>query len=350
MKGLKILTRHARLYTQGSYSAIRYHEHGNVLNVCKIDQLELPDLQDDQVVVKMLAAPINPADLNMIQGTYGVTPKLPAIGGSEGVGIVERIGAGVKGLSVGQHVIPAKPGLGTWRTQLVASEHDLEAVDNEIPVAYAAVMAVNPCTAWRLLHDFEKLKPGDVVIQNGCNSVCGMSVIQIAKSMGLTTVNILRPRPNENQFVEKLKILGGDIVVNEDYAQSHNFVQLLSDLPKPKLALNCIGGESARTLLKHLGKSGTMVTYGGMSRKPLTIPTSPFIFDDITLKGFWLTKWVQDHSIAERREMLGEISSLIKSKKLTLFLELHKYSEFQHALKVLMEPYNERKIVIDLTQ
>jgi len=300
--------------------------------------------------VKMLAAPINPADLNMIQGNYGVQPKLPSVGGSEGVGIVEEVGSEVRELRVGQHVIPSKPGMGTWRTQLVANQDDLEPVDNEIPAAYAAVMSVNPCTAWRLLNDFEKLVPGDVVIQNGANSLCGTAVMQIAKSLGLKTINIIRPRPNEKHIVERMKLIGGDIVVNEDYAGTHQMVRLLSDLPKPKLALNCIGGDSARTLLKLTGKGSTMVTYGGMSRKPITIPTSPFIFDDITLKGFWLTRWIQEHSKSERKEMLAQVSKLIKNKKLTLFLETHKFSEFQHALKVYMEPYNDRKMVIDLTQ
>jgi trans-2-enoyl-CoA reductase len=312
--------------------------------------LDLPEIDGDKVLIKMLAAPINPADLNMIQGTYGVQPKLPAIGGSEGVGIIEQVGPNVKHLKVGQHVIPAKPGLGTWRTALVAQEDDLEVVDKEIPIAYASVLAINPCTAWRLIHDFEKLKAGDVIIQNGANSIVGTSVIQMAHSMGIKTINIIRPRPNEKHIVERLKMLGGDVVVNEEYATSHRMVQLLSDLPKPKLALNCIGGDSTRTLLKLVGKSSTMVTYGGMSRKPITIPTSPFIFEDITLKGFWLTKWVQEHGKEERKEMLDAVSSLIKQKKLTMFLETHKFSEFQHALKTYMEPYNERKMVIDLTQ
>lgn len=320
------------------------------INFFRIDKLELPEVKDKRVQVRMLAAPINPADLNMIQGNYGVQVKLPAVGGSEGVGVVEKVGPNVTELKVGQRVIPSKYGLGTWREYIVSNEDEFDVVSDEIPVEYASTIAVNPCTAYRLLNDFSKLNPGDVIVQNGANSLCGQSILQIAKSMGLVTVNIMRARPDEKQIVERLKFLGGDVVVTEDYATTYGMTKIMSDLPKPKLAFNCVGGDSARTLVKLLGQGGKMVTYGGMSRKPITIPSAPFIFNDITLTGFWLTKWVKEHSKEERREMLNSVSQLMIDKKLTLFLQTHKFSEIQHALKTLMEPYNDRKIVLDLTQ
>jgi len=192
---------------------------------------------------------------------------------------------------------------------------------------------------------FQNLKPGDVVVQNGANSLCGQSVIQIAKSMGLITVSIMRARPDEKQMVERLKFIGGDVVVTEDFATTYGMVKVLSDLPKPKLALNCVGGDSSRTLVKLLGNGGMMVTYGGMSRKPITIPSAPFIFNDITLKGFWLTNWVKEHGKEDRKEMLDAVTDLMKRKKLLLFLQTHKFSELQYALKTYMEPYNNRKMV-----
>ena len=81
---------------------------------------------------------------------------------------------------------------GTWRTEAVTKVDDLIRVPNDIPVSYAATLAVNPCSAYRMLRDFESLKPGDVVIQNGANSMVGMAVIQMAKHMGVKTINIIR--------------------------------------------------------------------------------------------------------------------------------------------------------------
>lgn len=62
-----------------------------------------------------------------------------------------------------------------------------------------------------------------------------------------------------------------------------------ADLPQAKLGLNCVGGSSSTAVAKSLAPGATIVTYGGMSMKPLTIPTSLLIFKDLTCKGFWLS-------------------------------------------------------------
>ncbi len=91
-----------------------FHRNGNVEQVVKLEKMPLPtQLSGKQVLVKMLAAPINPADVNIIEGTYGTSPSsFPAVGGNEGVGVVEAVGSSVSQISPQQRVIPAKPGLG----------------------------------------------------------------------------------------------------------------------------------------------------------------------------------------------------------------------------------------------
>ncbi|KAK2106320.1 hypothetical protein P7K49_015834 [Saguinus oedipus] len=74
--------------------------------------LELAAVGGSDVLVKMLAAPINPSDINMIQGNYGLLPELPAVGGNEGVAQVVAVGSSVTGLKPGDWVIPANAGLG----------------------------------------------------------------------------------------------------------------------------------------------------------------------------------------------------------------------------------------------
>ena len=79
----------------------------------RVESKQLPtELNESEVLVKFLATPINPADLNQVEGVYGAKATLPAVGGNEGVGIIVATGSGVKGLQVNDHVIPAKAGLG----------------------------------------------------------------------------------------------------------------------------------------------------------------------------------------------------------------------------------------------
>jgi trans-2-enoyl-CoA reductase len=84
-----------------------------------------------------------------------------------------------------------------------------------------------------------------------------------------------------------------------------------SVVPKPKLALNCVGGKNALECLRHLDKGGVMVTYGGMSREPVMVPTSALIFKDISVCGLWMTRWSIDHAgTAEQMEMFQDISNM----------------------------------------
>ena len=77
------------------------------------EQVPLAELGGkNSVQLKMLFAPINPADLNMVEGNYALLPPVPAVGGNEGTGVVERVSADVKHLAVGDHVITTAAGLG----------------------------------------------------------------------------------------------------------------------------------------------------------------------------------------------------------------------------------------------
>lgn len=90
-----------------------------------------------------------------------------------------QVGSGVTHLKTGDMVIPARSGIGTWRTCGVYEAAELLALDKSIPIHFAASLKVNPPTAYRMLKDFINLKPDDVIIQNGGNSSVGQYVIQV---------------------------------------------------------------------------------------------------------------------------------------------------------------------------
>ncbi len=86
-------------------------------------------------------------------------------------------------------------------------------VPNDIDPEYAACLAVNPSTALRLLKDFAALKPGDVLIQNGANSMVGQCVIQLAKLHGIRTINVLRKRYACVRLCAPVVVVSNHIVV-----------------------------------------------------------------------------------------------------------------------------------------
>ncbi|XP_012005634.4 enoyl-[acyl-carrier-protein] reductase, mitochondrial isoform X3 [Ovis aries] len=297
--------------------ALVYGHHGDPAKVVELKNLELAAVGGSDVHVKMLAAPINPSDINMIQGNYGLLPQLPAVGGNEGVGQVVAVGSSVTGVKPGDWVIPANPGLGTWRTEAVFGEEELITVPSDIPLQCAATLGVNPCTAYRMLVDFERLQPGDSVIQNASNSGVGQAVIQIAAALGLRTINVLRDRPDLQKLTDRLKNLGADHIVTEEGLRKPEMKSFFKDVPQPRLALNCVGGKSSTELLRHLAPGGTMVTYGGMAKQPVIASASQLIFKDLKLRGFWLSQWKKDHSPDQFKELILTLCDLIRRGQLT---------------------------------
>ncbi|RZF47406.1 hypothetical protein LSTR_LSTR016407 [Laodelphax striatellus] len=83
-----------------------------------------------------------------------------------------------------------------------------------------------------------------------------------------------------------------------------------------------------------------MVTYGGMSREPVTIPTSSFIFKDITLKGFWMTRWSNDNTCSEaRKQMLDDLMCFMHDGRLKApNHKLVSIRDFRDALANTMNP------------
>ncbi|XP_051920467.1 enoyl-[acyl-carrier-protein] reductase, mitochondrial [Hippocampus zosterae] len=327
--------------------ALVYANHGDPSGVIQLKNVDLRPVGPKDVLVKILAAPINPSDINMIQGTYAILPQLPAVGGNEGVAQVVEVGGQVASLQIGDWVIPRDAGLGTWRTAAVCDEDDVIVVPRDIPLLAAATLGVNPCTALRMLADFEHLEPGDSLIQNAANSGVGQAVIQIAAAKGIRTINVLRDRPQFTRLSDGLKALGASHVIKEDALRRPDMEELFQTCPKPKLALNAVGGKSATELLRHLRVGGSMVTYGGMSRQPVTVPTSALIFKDVKVRGFWVTRWKRQHSNGALRATLAELCSLLRQGKLSApaCAEVA-LSDYRRALDAAARPFAAAKQIL----
>ncbi|XP_067386879.1 enoyl-[acyl-carrier-protein] reductase, mitochondrial isoform X1 [Emydura macquarii macquarii] len=329
--------------------ALVYGQHGHPAQVLQLKDLERAELGHSGVHVKMLAAPVNPADINMIQGTYAILPDLPAVGGNEGVGQVVEVGSHVTSVKPGDWVVPVNAGFGTWRTNAVVSEEILLKLPCDIPLLCAATLSVNPCTAYRMLADFETLGPGDSVIQNAANSGVGQAVIQIAAALGIKTINVIRDRPNLQEVVDRLTSLGADYVITEEMLRKPEMKDLFKKVPKPRLALNCVGGKSTTEMLRHIEHKGTMVTYGGMAKQPVTVPVSAFIFKDVQLRGFWMTQWKKEQTQNKERltEMILYLCDLIRKGQLTapVCTEVP-LKDYQIALEASMKPFISAKQVL----
>ena len=359
-------------------SRLAYYEFGVPSEVVKYEQYVEPVInsaESGSVIVKMLASPIHPSHINTIQGTYPIRPKsFPAVGGGEGIGQVIKVGMDVKKLKPRDLVFPQGTASihgasGTWATHIKGRESSFDNVSLKTQLEYEktsihtarstnlitglSILRVNPGSALLMLKGFvSNIKKDDVVIQNGANSTVGQAVIQIAKNMGLVTVNIVRDREDINQLKQYLKSIGADHVWTESELRSANDFRN-SSLPKARLALNCVGGSCSTEISKCLENRGVHVTYGGMSLKPVTASTSSLIFKDITFKGFWFSKWVEEHAgTPELKDMYNELESMFLSGKLTVpkhkLISIFDQNAWRSALAQTLKGNTSGKFILDM--
>ncbi len=258
-----------------------------------------------QALVAVLAAPINPSDVLMVTGGYGILPPLPAVGGSEGVGRVIALGDGVSGLEIGQTVL-LPTGSGTWASHLTADARRLVPLPAGADPQQLAMLTVNPATASLMLSEFVDLQPGDWVIQNVANSGVGGYLTQLAKLRGLRTVNVVR----RESAAAAVKADGGDVVLVDGDDLAQRVQDAVSGAPI-KLGIDAVGGRATMRLANCIAEGGTVVNYGLMSGEPCVVSPQSFIFNDVTLRGFWLAKWFKVASREAQKALYGELTRLL---------------------------------------
>ncbi|KAF8638937.1 hypothetical protein AX16_010412 [Volvariella volvacea WC 439] len=334
----------ARLYTpaRALSSAVRnrafvYSQNGNPSEVLTaLSYPKLPPPAPQTLNLEFLLSPINPADLNVIEGVYPSKPQKNSelastgkgspespvfIGGNEGLARVVEIGSAVSGFRVGDWVIMTKPQSGTWCSQANAKATDVLKLPRVAGVSevQGATITVNPPTAYNMLHEFVDLQRGDWVIQNGANSAVGQNVIQIANSIGLRTINLIRDRPDVGNLAEYLRKLGATKVLTYEQLSdksSRGLIESWLDGKEIRLGLNCVGGLENALMSRFLGKNAHLVSYGAMSKQPFSLPTSLFIFKNLTAHGFWQTEWYARRSRAQQEDLMKNLVNLLAEGKL----------------------------------
>lgn len=282
--------------------AVRYHSTGDPARVLQVDEVAVGEPTAGEVRVRMLWAPINPADLNMLEGKYGESRPLPDVPGNEGCGRVVSVGGGVDESWIGRLVLVDRM---AWREEGNWPIESIIAVPAGIDARRACVLRVNPPTAWCLLHAFADLRPGDWIAQNAATSAVGRAVIEIARAKGWKSFNLVR-RP---EAADELRALGADAVVVDGPEAADEAVAILGGA-KLRLGLNAVGGVPATRLAGLLAERGTLVTYGAMSKEALKIPNGFLIFRDLEFRGFWLTRWLRTASPSERDAVFGGVFHL----------------------------------------
>lgn len=320
-------------YTQSK--ALVYSKNGEPQDVLQLHGHSISAPSGRQVVVRFLTSPINPADINQIQGVYPSkpemntllgTPEPSAVAGNEGVAEVVSTGSAVTSVQKGDWVIMKHTGQGTWCTHKALDESQLLKIDDKegLTPLQVGTVSVNPCTAYRMLLDYGKwsFREDEWFIQNGANSGVGRAAIQLGREWGFKSINVIRGREDKTEE-EKLKKdlydLGATHVITEEELLGREIRDKVKEWTRGgreqiKVGLNCVGGKPGTALAKFLSPEASMITYGAMSKKPLELPASLLIFKNINFTGFWVSKWSDKHP-DQKKQTVDDVLRLTRSGK-----------------------------------
>ncbi len=189
--------------------AIIVREFG-AAEVMILEEISTPEPNENQVLVRIKAAGVNPVDTYIRSGVYAQKPSLPYTPGKDGAGIVEEIGVHITKFKVGDRVLTADAGSGTYAEFAVFDEKQLIKLPENVSFAQGAGVFVPFATAYRALFQKAQGKKGETVLIHGASGGVGIAAIQWAKNAGLKVIGTASSEDGKKLVKEQ----GADFVVN----------------------------------------------------------------------------------------------------------------------------------------
>lgn len=283
---------------------VRFHRHGPPAEVLQLDTAATPAPGPGEVRIRLTHRPVNPADLSAVAGTYGLLRDLPAVGGNEGMGRIDALGAGVSDLAVGQRVVKLGDAP-TWQEAVVVPAQDALAVPDDLPDEAAAQLFVNPLTARLLLDAVPGLAAGDSLILTAGGSTVSRIVAALARRRGLRPVALVR----SSTHTDALESLGLAVVVADaDTPQARAALAAAAGPGGAAAVFDAVAGETGALAMSALGDGGVHVVYGALSRAPLATAPAALLYRGVTVRGLWRTRWFRETPRAESRAALDALA------------------------------------------
>ncbi|MCJ1367962.1 hypothetical protein MMC16_007100 [Acarospora aff. strigata] len=307
-------------------SALTFANPGRrAADVIKLQLYPIPAPASNEVLVQLLAAPVNPQDFIIVADMYPIKPSYTLSGesipGYDGVGRVLEVGSDVKTLAVGDLVIPRSQGFGTWRTHAICGEESLTKVPECLNVLCASILKMTVLPAYFVLEDMHRLRPGDWVIQNAGTSSIAQMVSQLARLKGLHTISVFRDSPSSDgndRTRASLQQMGADIALSESELDSTD--QL--DGKRIVLALDSVWGSSAEKMAAKIPSGALFINFGALTgggpTSTIQLTHGTIFWRSITLKPYRSTNSLALRSQQEFEDLVAWLVSLFDKQILVM--------------------------------
>ncbi len=218
---------------------------------------DAPEPGKGEVRVRVEASGVSFAEVQMLRRRYPMQPRFPFVPGYDLVGVVSSVGPGVTGVRAGDRVA-AMTRTGAWRTHVVVPASGVVPVPATLDPAVAAAVAMNGVTAWQLVHDVARVRPGQTVLVHGAAGGVGTLVVQLAVLAGARVLGTASAGKHD-----VVRALGAEPI---DY-RAGSVAEVVRALAPAGVdaVFDHVGGDSLAASYEVLAGGGILVNYGSAS-------------------------------------------------------------------------------------
>ncbi len=314
----------------------------------ELREMPVPQPGPGEVLVRIAASPINPSDLLMLSGDYGIERSYPFVPGLEGSGCVVASGGGFLARSlVGKLVACAPEADGLWSDYAVVPATRCVPLPASVPAGAGAMSFVNPLTAIALI-DTATRGRHRTTISTAAGGALGRMIRARGQQKGVAIIDIVR----RQEQAEALCAEGAQHVLATEAADFDAALAELCARLDCRLAFDAVAGDMTSRLAEALQPGGEILGYGELSGEPARVNPATMTFKGLTLRGFWLTRWSAEKSFLKQllltRQVVGALQDGFAESRVARVVPLEEgvlapsiYAENMSAGKVLISTGSE---------
>jgi len=308
-------------------NTIAFDNTGSPEEVLQITSKEKPVPGDKEVLVRILAAPINPSDIYFIEGSYRIKAQLPGqTAGLEATGIVEKAG---RDADIPEGALVAFFYKDTWAEYALVPAQELAVLPSDFPLDKAAQFTLNPFSAWGLL-DMAAPAAGEWMLLTGANSALGRIIIQLAVKKEVHVIALVRDMAQ----AAELQSLGAKFVYHLDDPHLAGDIQQATEGKGLSAALDTIGGPLLTTIIQNMAPFGRLIIYGRIKDEPAQFNNGQILYKNLTIRGFGVRSFLSGQTKTQRADMIRQLAAIIGQSSFQLpVAETFPWRQFKNALQ-----------------
>ncbi len=279
--------------------SIIVREYGGPEVLC-VEDAETPEPKGAEILVRVMAAGVNPVDTYIRAGQHATAPPVPFVPGKDGAGIVEAIGPEVTKVSPGARVYLAGAITGTYAEFALCKEDQVWNLPDNVSFEQGAGVFVPYATAYRALFHKAEAKNGETVLVHGASGAVGVAAIQWAKHSGLRVIGTAGSEKGRELAMEK----GADLVFDHSSEPAFGYLDdILQSTGGVEIILEMLANKNLQEDFRALKMFGRVIVIG--NRGSLEFNPRVIMGKDATVRGMSLFN-APPEAMAEMHLRIGE--------------------------------------------